>query len=151
MTADEGGFQMLNNAGASRETRAVLPEHQRRVDEIQAQVRGEGEQVRPTIFKPAPPKPDPSTNPLDHHIAEEIECIRRHLDLLGGALVGDPVLLHRHGPQLQSIDRINQLLGHLARIIAAEQKDMAVDQVTLQDLRARLLRRPLPTITSPSR
>ena len=142
---------MLNNSGASRETRAAVPEHQRRVDDIQAQVRAEGDSPRPTIFKPAPPRPDPSTNPLDHHIAEEIECIRRHLDLLGGTLVADPILLHRHSTQLQSIDRMNQLLGHLARIISAEQKEMAVDQVTIQDLRARLLRRPLTTLTSPHR
>lgn len=142
---------MWHNAGARREARDAAPEHQRRVDEIQARVRAEDEPVRPTIFKPAPPKPDASTDPLDHHIAEEIECIRRHLDLLGGTLVADPILLHRHAPQLQMIDRINQLLGHLARIIAAEQKDLAVDQVTLQDLRARLVRRPLAKLASPHR
>jgi len=140
---------MLNSSGAGPRSHGTMPEHQRRVDELQAQVRGEGEVVRPTIFKPAPPRPDPSANPLDHRISEEIECIRRHLDLLGGALVCDPVLLHRHGSQLQSIDRINQLLGHIARIIAAEQKAMAVDQITLQDLRARLLRRPLSSLTLP--
>jgi hypothetical protein len=138
---------MLNSTGASSRSDGAMPEHQRRVDELQAQVRGEGEVVRPAIFKPAPPRPGPSASPLDHRISEEIECIRRHLDLLGGALVGDRVLLHRHGSQLQSIDRINQLLGHLARIIAAEQKAMAVDQVTLQDLRARLQRRPLSPLT----
>jgi hypothetical protein len=138
---------MLDSTGASPRSHGAMPDHQRRVDELQAQVRGECEIVRPTIFKPAPPRPDPSSDPLDHRISEEIECIRRHLDLLGGSLVGDPVLLRRHGTQLQSIDRINQLLGHLSRIISAEQKSMAVDQVTLQDLRARLQRRPLSSLT----
>jgi hypothetical protein len=140
---------MLNSGGAAPSF-GPDSDHQRRVDEIQAQVRAEAGRVRPTIFKPAPPAPDPSSDPLDHRISEEIECIRRHLDLLGGALVGDPVLLHRHGQQLQAIDRINQLLGHLSRIIAAEQKDMAVDQVTLEDLRGRLKRKPLRPLGSPN-
>ena len=133
---------MLNPTGASPRPRDNVPDHQKRVDELLAHVRAESAAVHPTIFKPAPPRPDPSADSLDHCIAEELESIRRSLDLLGGVLVTDPVLLHRHAPQLQSIDRINQLLGHLARIICADQKEMAVDQVTLTDLRARLQRRP---------
>lgn len=128
-----------------------VPEHQRQVDALLAQVRAEPPAKRPRLFKPAPPRPDPSTDPLDLRIAEELECIRRHLDLLGGALVTEPILLHRHASQLQSIDRINQLLGHLARVVGSKQKDMAVDQVTLQDLRGRLKRKPLAPLSSPYR
>jgi hypothetical protein len=142
---------MLNSTGVSPRSDGTIPEHQRRVDELQARVRAEGDTVRQKLFKLPRPRPDSSTDPLDHRIAEEIEGIRRHLDLLGGTLVGDPAVLHRHGTQLQSIDRLNQVLGHLARIIAAEQKDLAVDQVTLQDLRSRLLRQQLCTPTSPDR
>ena len=126
-------------------------DHQRHVDALLAQVRTEAPAKRPNLFKPAPPRPDPSSDPLDLRIAEELECIRRHLDLLGGALVGEPLLLHRYAGQLQSIDRINQLLGHLARVVGSKQKEMAVDQVTLQDLRGRLKRRPLATLKSPYR
>ena len=133
---------MLNPTGASPGRRDNAPDHQRQVDELLAQVRAESVAVHPTNFKPAPPRPDPSGDSLDHRIAEELESIRHQLDLLGGVLVTDPVLLHRHAPQLQSIDRINQLLGHLARIVCADRKDLAVDQVTLTDLRARLQRRP---------
>ena len=133
---------MLNPTGASPRPRDNVPDHQRQVDELLAQVRAESVAVHPANFRPAPPRPDPSGDSLDHRIAEELESIRRQLDLLGGVLVTDPVLLHRHAPQLQSIDRINQLLGHLARIICTDQKDLAVDQVTLTDLRARLQRRP---------
>jgi len=116
-------------------------EHQRRVDEIQAQLRSGA--VRPSIHRPPPPRPDPSPHPLDHRIAEELQYIRRHLDRLGGTLADDPILLVRHSDQLQMIDRINQQLGHLANIVAAKQKDMAVEQVTLQDLRGRLARKSL--------
>ena len=123
--------------------RGGVPDHQRRVDEIQARVRAEVPGARPSIFKPAPRRPQPSKDPLDHRLAEELETVRRRLDLLGGTLVGDPILLHRHGLQLQSIDQMSQLLGHLARVIGSEQKEMAVEQVTLRELRGRLQRRPL--------
>ena len=120
-------------------------EHQRQVDDLVAAVRNDAP-ARPTVFKPAPPPPPRSEDPLDHRIAEELECIRRHLEHLGGTLVGDPVMLHRHSMQLQSIDQINQILGHLARVISAEDKRMAAGQVSLDALRARLERRPLSSI-----
>lgn len=131
-------------------TSGGVPDHQRRVDEIQAQVRAETRGTRSNIFRPAPPlqpKPDPSRDPLDHRIAEELETVRRHLELLGGTLVSDPILLHRHGTQLQAIDQISQLLGHLARVVSAEQKVMAVEQVTMRELRNRLQRRPLTSLS----
>lgn len=137
---------MLRSVDSARESHSAVPEHQRRVDEMQARIRAEG--FRPSILRPPPPRPGPCEDPLDHRIAEELECIRRHLDLLGGTLASDPILLHRHSAQLQSIDRISQLLGHLAGIVASGQKDMAVGQVTLQDLRARLERRPLRALAS---
>ena len=121
------------------------PEHQRQVDELVATVRSEPA-AGPTRFKPAPPAPAPTEDPLHHRIAEELEFIRRHLEQLGGALVNDPVMLHRHSIQLQSIDQINQILGHLARVIAAEDKGLAAAQVSLEALRARLQRRPLSSL-----
>ena len=142
---------MLNSEGGALPVAGGVPEHQQRVDELQAQVRREGASKRPPIFKPAAPKPEPSKDPLDHRISEELECIRRHLDLLGGILVNEPILLHRYATQLQSIDRINQQLGHISRIVASEQKDMAIDQVTMQDLRGRLQRKPLSLLSSPHR
>lgn len=137
---------MLQPEGFDR-TRGAVPEHQRRVDEIQAQVRAEAPGPRPNMFTPAAPKPDPSRDPLDHRIAEELETVRRHLELLGGTLVSDPILLHRHGTQLQAIDQISQLLGHLARVVSAEQKSMAVEQVTMRELRSRLQRPPLTSLS----
>ena len=134
---------MLHSARVAAVPMASVPEHQSRVDAMVAAVRAETPSKRPTIFKPAPPRPAPSQDELDHRIAEELDYIRRHLELLGGILANDPILLHRHGQQLQSIDMINQLLGHLGRVIASGDKQLAADQITLQDLRARLLRRPL--------
>ncbi|MBV9884410.1 MAG: hypothetical protein JO276_15480 [Sphingomonadaceae bacterium] len=120
-----------------------MPAHQRAVDEIQAAIRAEGVAARPPLFKPAPPRPAPSSDPLDHRVAEELEAIGRRLELLGGALAADPILLHRYGVQLQSIDLVRQMLGHLAQVVLAGEKDKAVAAITLTELKARLQRRPL--------
>ena len=122
-------------------------DHQRRIDEIQAAIRAETA-PSPTrnLFKPAPKRSPPSTDPLDHHLSEELECIRRHLEQLGGVLAGNPLLVQRHATQLQSIDLINQVLGHISGIIASEARALAVEQVTLRELRSRLQRKPLPPL-----
>jgi hypothetical protein len=95
------------------------------------------------LFKPAPPRPAPSKNLLDHRVAEELEAIARRLELLGGTLANDPILLHRHAAQLQSVDLIKQMLCHLAQVVATEENEKAVALITLSALKARLERRPL--------
>ena len=127
----------------SDEGDSAVPAHQRAVDTIQAAIRAESGAARPPLFRPAPPRPAPSADPLDHRIAEELEAIARRLDLLGGTLANDPVLVHRHAVQLQSIDLIKQMLGHLASVVATDEKEKAVALITLTELKARLQRKPL--------
>jgi hypothetical protein len=119
-----------------------VPEHQRRVDEVIASVRREGS-ARPSLFKPPPPRPNPSEDPLDLRLAEELEVIRRRLDQLADILASEPIMLHRYGPMLQSLDLTDQVLGHLARVIGSREKGLAVEQITLTELKGRLNRRPL--------
>jgi hypothetical protein len=133
---------------SSDESRLGAPAHQRAVDAIQAAIRAEGTATRPPLFKPAPPRPAPSSDLLDHRIAEELEAIARRLELLGGTLANDPILLHRHAAQLQSIDLIKQTLGHLAQVVATEEREKAVALITLTELKARLDRKPLSSIAS---
>ena len=119
-------------------------EQQKRVDEIQAALRAEtSTKPKVSLFRAAPERSPPSDDPLDHRLAEELDCVTRHLEQLGAVLANNPVLVHRHATQLQSIDLVNQVLGHLSRIISAEDKELAVEQVSLRDLRSRLQRRPL--------
>ena len=49
-------------------------------------------------------------------------------------------LLHKHMRELQSLDRVNQLLAHIGRVISAQDRRQAAAAITLEDLRARLLR-----------
>jgi hypothetical protein len=117
--------------------------HQQCVDALIAQVRAEAPAPRPSLFKPMPPAPRPSGSTIDLRIAEEVDYVRRHLEMLGESLAGDTTLLRRHGASLQAVDLMNQLLGHLARVIESEDKVAAAQQISHGDLRARLLRKSL--------
>lgn len=133
--------------------RAILatygaPAHQRAVDAAQAQIRADLQAGRRSLFKPPPPSPGRSHDLLDQRIAEELELVVRQLELLGDVLISDPILLHRHPQQLQSIDLMQQVLGHLGRVVAARDRAMAVDRVTLVELKARLRRTALRSIAS---
>jgi hypothetical protein len=124
------------------------PAHQQAVDAAQAAIRADLETGRRSLFKPPPPSPGRSDSVLDQRIGEELELVVRQLEHLGDVLVSDPILLQRHAQQLQSVDLIQQVLGHLARVVAARDKAMAVDRVTLVELKARLKRMALRPIAS---
>ena len=124
------------------------PAHQQAVDAAQAAIRADLEAGRRSLFKPPPPNPGRSHDLLDQRIAEELELVVRKLEQLGDVLIGDPILLHRHPQQLQSIDLMQQVLGHLGRVVAARDRSMAVDRITLVELKARLKRKALRSITS---
>jgi len=124
------------------------PAHQQAVDAAQAVIRADLETGRRSLFKPPPPNPGRSDDLLAQRIAEELELVVRKLEHLGDVLIGDPILLHRHSQQLQSIDLMQQILGHLGRVVAAGDREMAVDRITLVELKARLRRKALRAIAS---
>lgn len=115
--------------------------HQREVDAMMAEIRASMTPAKRPLFKEPPPRPAISADAIDHRIAEELDMIRRRLDQIGDALIGDPILLHRHAASLQGLDLTNQILSHLAEVIKAEDKVAGADAVRMDDLRARLKRR----------
>jgi hypothetical protein len=129
------------------ESGSVLPfarhAHQRRVDAAQEAIRSETAASRSSLFRPPPARLQPSGNALDQRIAEELEFVARQLERLGGILAEDSILVLRHAAPLQSIDLMKQTLGHLGRVVAAEDKGAAADLVSLPTLKARLQRKPL--------
>jgi hypothetical protein len=110
---------------------------QARVDAIQAAIRSgaplpaESEATDPPVDLPA----------VESRIAEEIAYARRLLDQVGDELTDDPIILQRHGHSLQSFDEACQILDHLGAILRAPDAAAAIDAVTMQELRARLLRK----------
>jgi hypothetical protein len=124
----------------------AAPAHQQAIDAAQARIRADLEAGRRSLFKPPPPGPGQSGSVLDQRVAEELEVVSRQLEQLGDVLAADPILLRRHAAQLQSIDLMQQVLGHLGRVIGADGKAMAVDRITLTELKARLKRKALRPI-----
>lgn len=130
------------------DTRALLatakePSHQQDVDLAQAKIRADLASGRRSLFKPAPPQPARSQDVLEERVAEEIELIVRQLGQVGDVLSDDPILLQRHSAQLQLIDIVQQKMRHLASVIASSEKAMAVERITLVNLKKRLTRVPL--------
>jgi hypothetical protein len=80
---------------------------------------------------------------LNARIAEELDYVSRLIESLGDQLAADPAILMKHSKVLQNMDLGNQILKHLAAIVAAEDPATEVATVGMSDLRARLTRRTL--------
>jgi hypothetical protein len=115
---------------------------QRRVDAIQAEARNEtpsGRALRDSAETPAPAvSPD-----LDARLAHELGYVQRLLENLGDELISDLFLVQRHGQSLQSLDLVSQILGHVASILHAEDKASVIEQIGMEDLKARLKRKSI--------
>lgn len=120
----------------------VQRNHQRDVDDMVARVRTEMAGGTVALFK-QPATPLPSDSVIDSRICEELESIRREIDGIADVLSNDMDLLTRHATELQALDRVDQVLGHLAQILARTDKQAAVEAIGMGDLKARLLGRPL--------
>lgn len=111
---------------------------QARVDAIQTAVRA-------GAVLPAEP---PAAGTLDaaeleRRVAEEVVHVQRLIDALGEELVEDPVMLQRHMRLLQNLDRASQILEHLGAVLGASDRVAAAQGIAMQDLRERLLRKPI--------
>lgn len=109
---------------------------QARVDAIQEAVR-RGDLLPP---EPAPPPQTTGIADLGERIVEEIHFVRGLLDTLGEQLVGDPAVVAAHLETLQNLDRASQILDHLGTILDAEDPAAAARDVSMQELRTRLMR-----------
>ena len=92
---------------------------------------------------PAHTAPAPqSEDALNIRLGEELDYVRRMLEVLGDQLSGDPILIRRHAVALQSLDIVGQILVHVGTIVRSSDPHAAVEDIGMGDLRARLMRRP---------
>lgn len=111
---------------------------QKRVDSIQAEARADTPYAR-ALRSAAPAAPSPAALvDLDERLADELGYVQRLLEDLGDALIADLLLIQRHGKSLQSLDRVGQILGHVASILRSDDKAATVEEIGMEDLRARL-------------
>src|SRR5438270_8993258 len=121
---------------------AAAAQHQARCDTIQADFRAE-QRVRPSIRRDPPPAPKalpPTDDELMLRLAQEIDYARRMLGAMGDELSSDGLIVTRHLAELQSLDIVGQLLGHIAGVLRSSDIAGAVEQIGMADLKARLRR-----------
>lgn len=115
---------------------------QRRVDSIQAEARADTPAGR-ALRAPETPPPPPASPDLDRRLADELGYVQRLLEGLGDELIADLLLIQRHGKSLQSLDLVGQILGHVSAILRADDKAAVVEEIGMEDLRARLKRKAI--------
>lgn len=95
------------------------------------------------IARAAEPLPPRSESVIDERIHEEMEMLRRWIDLSVRGLADDPILRQRHSEKLQYLGDVSRTLGQLSRLIAAADREEAVARLDHPELKARLQRRPI--------
>ena len=115
---------------------------QRRVDALQAEARSDAASGR-ALRASAPAVSSAASRDLEARLAHELGYVQRLLENLGDELIKDLFLVQRHGQSLQSLDLVGQILGHVAAILHAEDKAAIVEQIGMEDLKARLKRKSI--------
>ncbi len=115
---------------------------QRRVDAIQAEARANPLSGR-ALRSAEAPATHPVVADLDKRLADELGYVQRLLEGLGDELIADLLLIQRHGKSLQSLDLVGQILGHVSTILRSDDKAAVVEDIGMDDLRARLKRKAI--------
>jgi hypothetical protein len=104
---------------------------------------GTEQKARPSIRRDPPPPAEaaiPTEDALRLRLAEELDYARRMLTSMGDELASDVVIVGRHLAELQAIDIVGQMLGHIAAVIRSSDPPGAVDAIGMTALKARLMR-----------
>lgn len=72
-------------------------------------------------------------------IAQELDVIRGKLEDMGDDLCNEPVFVTDYSNTLQAIDELSQRHENLARLLRSTDMEAAIDSITLESLRNRLL------------
>jgi hypothetical protein len=81
-------------------------------------------------------KQDPAE--LDRLIAAELDHARDMLVMMGDELAMSPMIVAEHGMALQAVDIVGQMIGHLANVVRAEDRNLAIDRIGMCELKAKL-------------
>jgi len=112
-------------------------------DVIRADFGGEAK-PRPSIRRDRPTQTKAmalTDDQLRLRLAEELEYARRMLTALGDELSCDGSVVSRHLAELQTVDIVGQMLGHIAAVTRASDPQSAVEAIGMGALKARLVRR----------
>lgn len=75
---------------------------------------------------------------IEHLLAAELDHARDMLVMMGDELALNEEVVAEHGLAIQAIDIVGQMLGHIANVVRAEDRETAVDRIGMCELRAKL-------------
>ncbi|HEU0311450.1 MAG TPA: hypothetical protein VFR36_09560 [Sphingomicrobium sp.] len=75
---------------------------------------------------------------LDQLLAAELDHARDMLVMMGDELAMTPEIVAEHGLALQAVDIVGQILGHIANVVRAEDRDEAIERIGMCELKAKL-------------
>ena len=75
---------------------------------------------------------------LELRLAAELEHARQMLVDMGDELAMNDEVVAEHGVALQAVDIVGQMIGHIANVVRADDRDAAVDRIGMCELKARL-------------
>lgn len=87
--------------------------------------------------------PERSASVVDARLSEELETLRRYLETAGYLLGQDGGLRYRYATELSNLKHVEKVLGHVARVVQAADKEDAIDRISDGELKARLQRKPI--------
>ena len=81
---------------------------------------------------------DRQPTPLDQLLAAELDHARDMLVMMGDELAMSPQIVAEHGLSLQAVDIVGQLIGHIASVVRAEDRQKAIEAIGMCELKNKL-------------
>ena len=75
---------------------------------------------------------------LDRLLAEELDHARRMLEAMGDELALDHQVVTEHAIALQAVDIVGQMIGHIANVVRAEDRNSAIARIGMCELKTKL-------------
>ena len=81
---------------------------------------------------------DSAPTPLDQLLAAELDHARDLLVMMGDELAMSPDIVAEHGMALQAVDIVGQMIGHIANVVRATDRQDAIERIGMGDLKSKL-------------
>jgi hypothetical protein len=81
---------------------------------------------------------DREPSQLDLLLAAELDHARDKLMMMGDELAMSQEIVAEHGTALQAVDIVGQMLGHIANVVRAEDRQGAIARIGMCELKTKL-------------
>lgn len=81
---------------------------------------------------------DRAPTPLDQLLAAELDHARDMLVMMGDELAMSPEIVAEYGMALQAVDIVGQMIGHIANVVRAQDRQEAIDKIGMCELKGKL-------------